>query len=67
MILWCEYEVIPYCNTLKCSECSPSHPLGVDGSVPTLGKPSLKMRLFRASESQKKLLISMFDEKEDKK
>ncbi|KAK3091188.1 hypothetical protein FSP39_017820 [Pinctada imbricata] len=49
------------------TECSPAHPLEDDGSVPTLGKPSLKMRLFRASESQKKLLISMFDEKEDKK
>ena len=37
-----------------------------DNPIPTPGKPSLKMRLFRAGENQKKMLISMFNDKENK-
>lgn len=33
--------------------------------VPSPGKPSLMMRLFHAGGTQKEMLISMFDEKEN--
>ncbi|XP_078319610.1 RING finger protein 151-like isoform X2 [Crassostrea virginica] len=34
-----------------------------ESTVPTPGKPSLKMRLFQAGDSRKELLMSMFDKK----
>ncbi|XP_041363865.1 RING finger protein 151-like [Gigantopelta aegis] len=37
----------------------------LDETVPSPGKPSLMMRLFRSGDSQKKLLHAMFDDKEN--
>ncbi|XP_046367224.2 RING finger protein 151-like [Haliotis rufescens] len=52
-------------NTPHCLTTPPCVELDED-VVPSPGKPSLMLRLFRSGESQKQLLKSMFDGKENK-
>ncbi|XP_061180921.1 RING finger protein 151-like [Saccostrea echinata] len=62
----CNFNPINLPDFLKATDsvCG-NDELSVDeeSSIPTPGKPSLKMRLFQAGDSRKELLMSMFDKK----